>query len=147
MPGFVPGMCLTLCQEVQVPDIMLSLPECLEKAFNAYNSKEYSQVERLCTVILMANGEFFDALHLLALAQSELGRNNAALDNYDRALAVKPDDAEALYNRGNALQELGRFEQALESYKQALAVRPEYAEALDNRGNALRALGSFDEAM
>ena len=130
-----------------MPDILLSLPESLEKAFNAYNSKEYSEVERLCTAILVANGEFFDVLHLLALAQSELGRNNAALDNYDRALAVKPDDAEALYNRGNTLQGLGRFEEALESYERALAVGADFAEVFNNRGVAVQKLGRFEEAL
>ena len=34
-----------------------------------------------------------------------------ALANYDRALAVRPDYAEALYNRGVTLQELQRFDE------------------------------------
>ena len=130
-----------------MPDVTSSLPEALEKAVNAYNTGNYTEVERLCTSILAANGEFFDALHLLALALSELGRNNAALDNYDRALAVRPDDAEALYNRGNTLHKLGRLEQALESYERALAVGADFAEALNNRGVVLQKLGRFEEAL
>jgi tetratricopeptide (TPR) repeat protein len=130
-----------------VPEIMLSLPEALEKAFNAYNTKKYSEVERLCTAILVAYGEFFDALHLLALAQSELGRSSAALDSYDRALAVRPDDAEALYNRGNTLQELGRFKEAVENYERALAVGADFAEVLNNRGVAVQKLGRFKDAL
>ena len=130
-----------------MPDIILILPEAMEKACNAYNIAQYSEVEHLCTSILTAAGEFFDALHLLALAQSELGRNNAALDNYDRAIALKPDDAQALYNRGNTLQKLGRFEQALESYQRALAVGPDFAEAFNNRGVALQKLGRSEEAL
>ena len=130
-----------------MPDIILILPEAMEKACNAYNTAQYSEVERLCTSILTAAGEFFDALHLLALAQSELGRNNAALDNYNRAIALKSDDAQALYNRGNTLQKLGRFEQALESYQRALAVGPDFAEAFNNRGVALQKLGRSEEAL
>jgi tetratricopeptide (TPR) repeat protein len=45
-----------------------------------------------------------------------------ALESYDRALALRPDDAEVLYNRGNALEELGRLDEALENYDYALAV-------------------------
>ena len=71
-----------------------------------------------------------------------------------RALAIKPDYAEALYNRGNALQDLGQDAEAVASYDQALAIKPDYAEALNNRGNALQglmrhaeALASYDRAL
>ena len=60
---------------------------------------------------------------------------------------MRPDYAEALYNRGNTLQELKRFEEALASYDRALAVRPDYAEALYNRGNTLKELKRFEEAL
>jgi tetratricopeptide (TPR) repeat protein len=130
-----------------VPDIMSCLPETLEKAFGAYDSGDFSEAERLCTRILAVNSEFLDALHLLALTQSELGKNNAALDNYNRALAIRPEFAEALNNRGNILQNLGRFDEAVKSYEQALAIRPDYAEAHNNRGNALHDLKRLDEAL
>ena len=126
---------------------MSSLPETLEKAFGSYDNGDFSEAERLCTSILAVNGECLDALHLLALTQSELGKNNAALDNYNRALAIRPEFAEALNNRGNTLQKLGRFDEALESYERALAIRPDYAEAYNNRGNTLQELKRFDEAL
>ncbi len=77
----------------------------------------------------------------------ELKRFEEALASYDRALTVRPDFAEALYNRGNALHELKRFEEALASYDRALTVRPDYAEALFNRGLTLQELKRFEEAL
>ena len=77
----------------------------------------------------------------------ELKRFEEALASYDRALALRPDYAEALSNRGNVLRELMRFEEALESYDRALAVRPDYAEALSNRGVTLQELMRFEEAL
>ncbi len=74
-------------------------------------------------------------------------RLDEALANYDRALSVLPDYAEALYNRGNALKELNRLDEALASYDRALSVRPDYAEALNNRGNTLQELKRHDEAL
>ena len=50
----------------------------------------------------------------------ELKRFEEALASYDRALKVRPDFAEALFNRGDTLHELGRFEEALASYDRAL---------------------------
>jgi len=39
-------------------------------------------------------------------ALPELKRHEAALEHCDKAIALKPDNAEAFYNRGLALKEL-----------------------------------------
>ena len=52
-----------------------------------------------------------------------------ALASYDKALAIRPDYAKALDNRGLALQDLKRPEEALASYDKALALRPDDADA------------------
>ena len=52
----------------------------------------------------------FDALHLLAVVQSRLGKKDTALASYDRVLKVRPNSAEVLFNRGNILCELKRLE-------------------------------------
>ena len=49
--------------------------------------------------------------------------------SHDKAIALKPDSAEAFNNRGNALQELKRLDEALASYDKAIAFKPDYAEA------------------
>jgi Tfp pilus assembly protein PilF len=74
-------------------------------------------------------------------------RFEEALASHDRALALRPDYAEARYNRGNALHKLRRFEEALADYEHAVALRPDYVEALDNRGVALHDLRRFEEAL
>jgi predicted O-linked N-acetylglucosamine transferase (SPINDLY family) len=70
-----------------------------------------------------------------------------AVENYDKALAAKPDFPNAWYNRGLALQQLGRHQEALVSHERALAFDPSYAEALVGQGSALRALGRPTEAL
>ena len=84
----------------------------------------------------------------------DLKRLAEALASYDKAIALKPDYAEAYNNRGIALQGLNRPEEALASYDKAIALKPDYAEAHRNRGNALRdlkrpaeALASYDKAI
>jgi Tfp pilus assembly protein PilF len=84
---------------------------------------------------------------LLGVVQSRLGRSKEALASYDRALAIKPDYAQVLTNRGVALWDLKRFDEALASYDKALAIKPDYAEALINRGVTLRDLERFDDAL
>ena len=70
-----------------------------------------------------------------------------ALARYDRALALRPDYVEALYNRGILLSEMGRDQEALASFDQASAMRPDYAATWNNRGNVLRNLTRHDEAL
>ena len=76
-----------------------------------------------------------------------LNRVGEALASYDRALAIKPDYAEAWHNRGNALRDLKRFGEALASYDKALAINPDNAEALNNRGAPLYYLNRVEEAL
>ena len=42
---------------------------------------------------------------------------------YDRAIALKPDYAEAFYNRAIALRELKRFDEAIADHDRALALK------------------------
>jgi len=76
-----------------------------------------------------------------------LGRADDALKSYERAIALKPDFAEALNNRGNALRGLKRLHDALTNFDRAVAVRPDYAEALNNRANCLVDLGRLEDAL
>ena len=56
----------------------------------------------------------------------DLKRPAEALASYDKAIALKPDYAEAHNNRGNALRDLKRPEEALASYDKAIALKPDY---------------------
>ena len=77
----------------------------------------------------------------------QTGRLESGVELIDRALAIRPDHANALNNRGVVLMKLKRFDEALASYDKALAIKPDYANALNNRGNALKALKRLDEAL
>ncbi len=62
---------------------------------------------------------------------------------YERALAINPNHAEVLYNRGNALAALGRHREALASYQRAIAVNPNYVNAHWNEALLRLRLGDF----
>lgn len=75
-----------------------------------------------------------------------LGEAGAAIEQYRRALALKPDFAEAHYNLGKALAAMGDDEAAVDSYRRAIALRPDYVDAGNNLGNLLRAQWRLEEA-
>jgi tetratricopeptide (TPR) repeat protein len=73
----------------------------------------------------------------LAYAYQRAGRFNEAIGEYDRVLAVTPDEPAALYNKGVSLVVLGRYEEGEESLRRTLEVRPGHALAAKVLGGRL----------
>src|ERR1700752_4146126 len=63
---------------------------------------------RLISAALKVNPRVPDVWVNLGLVLHALKRDQEALESFDKALALKPDDAGALNHRGNALLGLGR---------------------------------------
>ncbi len=70
----------------------------------------------------------------------------AMIDAYDEAIRLKPDYADAYYNRGVVKERLGQYEAALADLNQAIRLEPDDAEAYNNRGNVKIYLGNLNEA-
>jgi tetratricopeptide (TPR) repeat protein len=77
----------------------------------------------------------------------QAGRLLEAISQYEQALRLKPDDAQAHSNLGVALRRIGRNEEAIAQYNEALRLKPDDAEALYNLGNALADQGRSAEAL
>lgn len=70
-----------------------------------------------------------------------------AIEDYDRALELNPQFAQAVFNRGNALDEKGQFVRAIQDYDQAIKLNPNYAMAFNNRGYVWDERHDFDRAI
>ncbi|MBF0560981.1 MAG: tetratricopeptide repeat protein [Alphaproteobacteria bacterium] len=88
-----------------------------------------------------------DATFAKALAHHQAGRPEAALEGYEKALSLRPDDPDILNNLGIALNELERPDEAILRFEQALRAKPDYAGALNNIGNTLQGQGELDRAI
>jgi Flp pilus assembly protein TadD len=82
-----------------------------------------------------------------ATALGEGGKYAEAVTEFDRALAIRPDDPETLLKRGTTLAGLGRLDEAIADYHATLALRPDDAIAYLNLGAALAARGRYHEAI
>lgn len=59
-----------------------------------------------------------------------------AIADFNQALEINPNDAQAYHNRGIARFKLGETQGSIEDFTQALRLNPDYAEAYVGRGNA-----------
>ncbi len=65
-----------------------------------------------------------------------LGKNDEAIKALQKAVTLKPRDANAYFTLGNIYSELERYEKAIESYKKAVKIKPTFAEARYHLGVA-----------
>ena len=103
------------------------------------------EAERLYRQICAADTNHVGSWHLLGVLAHQLGRKDAA-DLIGRAVALKPEFAEAHNDLGVVLGAQGKLTEAIACFEQAVALKPAYAEALLNLGNALGTLGKLDQA-
>ncbi len=75
------------------------------------------------------------------------GEFDRAIDALDKAIELKPDFAEAWYNKGITFSVMGRVEEEIMAYDHALAINPRYAEAWNNKASSLGKLGRYEEAL
>src|SRR5450759_2883480 len=85
--------------------------------------------------------------NLLGQALYRLGQPLEAVKNFDQAIALDANFADAHGNRANILIDAGFPDEALKSLDRALALNPTSATDWLNRGALLQSLGRHEEAL
>jgi tetratricopeptide (TPR) repeat protein len=75
------------------------------------------------------------------------GEFDKAIADFDMAIRLDPNYAEAYKNRGNAYIGKGNFNQAIADYTEAIRCNPNYTVAYHNRGNANSEIGKLNQAI
>jgi len=83
----------------------------------------------------------------LGVALVKKGQIDEAINQYQDAIRLKPDYADAHNNLGVALVKKGQIDEAISQYQDAIRLKPDYAEAHNNLGYLLRNQGHIEEAM
>lgn len=83
----------------------------------------------------------------LGLAYYDEGRKDEALDEFNTALGLSPDFADAYNNIGLLYYETGRVDDAFKALNAAIRLKPDFAAAYNNMGIILDELDWTDEAI
>ena len=75
------------------------------------------------------------------------GDYDRAIADWDRAIQLKPDYADAYNNRGLTYDSKGDHDRAIADYDKAVQLKPDFAEAYLGRGAAYNYKGDYDRAI
>lgn len=104
-----------------------------------------------CTALIesgrLSQEDVFKVLLIRGVAYRNKGNYKQAIEDFDRAIRLKPDIAEAFNNRGVTYDYKGDYERAIQDYNQVIKLRPDYAAPFNNRGLVYHEKGEYDRAI
>jgi FkbM family methyltransferase len=125
---------------------MVTAAEALAAALHWRQVGDLTRAEQLCRQVLQAEPANVEALQVLGVVCSDVGRPAEAANAFQAATRLRPDNAFAWDQLGLALFALGRVQEAVPCYQQALRIQPTFVEARCNLGSALYRVGDAAQA-
>ena len=120
--------------------------ELLQRAFEAYDQKNFAGSQALCETFLSSNGDDPSALMLAGLIAKQQSRLEQAIQLLERSVRIAPT-ANALMNLAQCLWRSDRPEQGLPFIRQVTSTCPLIAEAHLLEATLLYGLRRLDESL
>jgi len=95
--------------------------------------KRYAEAIR-CFDSKLAFEPTWDAYIERGIARRKSQQLSAAIEDYDQAILLRPDNATAFFDRGNVYKQMGRLQDAVRDYSESIRLNPASANAYGNRG-------------
>ncbi|GMR14110.1 MAG: hypothetical protein BMS9Abin29_2343 [Gemmatimonadota bacterium] len=96
-----------------------SLKQMIQIGIAAWDRDDFEVALENFAAVIKQNPNFADIRNKAGLCEAMMGNPQAALEQFDAALAINEDYAEAHLNKAIVLNEMGRFEEAWVSFKRA----------------------------
>ena len=123
----------------------------LNRASDAYLDGNTNDAIGYCTQGIALQPQDDNLLVLLYIRRADLyernGKHDLAVKDYNEVICLKPDHAQAYFNRGTAKYAVGRYEEAISDYSEVIRLEPDNAAALNNRGNVRYTVGQYEGAI
>ena len=126
---------------------MATISEAFALAIQHHQGGRLDAAEQIYRLILQAEPNHADAIHLLGLIAHQRGYQQLAVEYIGRAIALNGDVAAFHNNLGSVYGAMRRIPEAVACFRRALKLKPDYAEAYNNLGNALKDQGKSNEAV
>ncbi len=125
----------------------VSIARHLQRAQKSLRIGRLSQTEYHCRQILGSHPDQPNALNLLGVVATLVGRAEQALPLIQRAIAARDNEPSFHFSLANAFKALGQLDHALEGYRRALALKSNFVEAAFNLANVLKEKGRTVDAV
>ena len=119
----------------------------LKQALGHISAKDYARARVAAQKAIDRNPSLVHAWHLLAIAHEHLGDWPAALQAYERGLALDPTNPPITNDLGRLASKMEMYPQAEALFRHYLSFRPFSAESSNNLANVLREQLRYDEAI
>lgn len=107
----------------------------------------YKNEASLWTHNLQLNKRAWMAYNNRGNAYGDMGDDASAIEDYTRAIEIKPDLAQAYSNRGSVYSRHGDYGRAVQDFSKAIEIKPDYGSAYYNRGTTYSRMGDFARAI
>ncbi|MFV2007393.1 MAG: tetratricopeptide repeat protein [Longimicrobiales bacterium] len=97
----------------------LTLRQRIQLGIAAWDRDDFETALQHFSAVIKKNPTFADIRNKAGLCEAMMGNPHSALEQFDAALAINEDYAEAHLNKAIVLNEVGRFEDAWVSFKRA----------------------------
>jgi tetratricopeptide (TPR) repeat protein len=126
---------------------LVTVPTLLSAAVTRKQIGYWKDTETLFRHTLAGTRDNYLAHYNLGTALEKQERLEEATVQFNEALRIRPNYAEAYNNLGIVLDKQGRLKEALTYYAEALKRKPNYADPHNNIGTTLEKQGRLDDAM
>lgn len=125
----------------------MNIQDKLSLAIENYRNEQFMASEICLNEVLKSDDQNIQALHLLAVINSNKPNQQECIRLFDKALDIDPDNTEILKDYARALTELNLNERALIFFQRAIKKIPSDVEFRLNHGICLAHLGRFNDSI
>ena len=137
---------LFVCAGASFEWAQLATDDCFSEA-----GRDSEKAIRYCTAVIdtgrLTDYELVHSLNSRGWAYYQEGDYDKAIQDYNRAIQLKPDYAFAFNNRGLAYSRERDYDRAIRDYDEAIRLKPDYPQAFGNRGLAYASKGEENQAI
>ena len=123
------------------------IKEQIKNLVTLFSSGQFKEVLKIASELLNQHSQNTILLNIVGACYAVLNQHNKAIINYQKAISIDGEYAEAHFNLAVAYQDINNLDESVKSYKKAIATKLGYCEAFNNLGNVYKSLGEINNAI